>query len=89
MTEQADRAQKLVNDPTLQEAFRNVREKYRDLIEATPLSDTEALLDIRKMLHLLNDVESNLHQMIQDGHLEDFRQEQKVRGIDKWLKRMK
>ena len=76
MTAKADRIERLVADPDLQEAFKTVRERYRDLIEETPLSESEALLDVRKMLHLLRDVEETLHTAIQDGHLEDFRAEQ-------------
>jgi hypothetical protein len=75
MTAKADRVQKLLDDPDLKDAFNCVREKYRDMIEETPLStkDDEALHDIRKMLHLLREVEQNLHNAVQDGHLEDFR----------------
>lgn len=75
MTAKSDRAQALLDDPLLQEAFAAVRERYRDLIEETPLSssDVEALHDIRKMLHLLREVEKHLAQVVQDGHLEDFR----------------
>lgn len=75
MTAKADRAQELIDDPILQEAFATVRERYRDLIEETPLAskDDEALHDIRKMLHLLREVEKHLKQVVQDGHLEDFR----------------
>lgn len=73
MTAQADRAQELLNDPVLREAFDTVREHYRDLIEETPLSsdDVAALHDIRKMLHLLREVESHLHTVVQNGRLED------------------
>lgn len=75
MTAKSDRAQELIEDPVLKEAFAICREKYRDLIEDTPLSskDDEALHDIRKMLHLLREVEENLHLAVRDGHLEDFR----------------
>ena len=73
MTAKADRVQSLIDDPHLKEAFHNVREKYRDMIEETPVSDDMALLDIRKMLQLLRDVEQDLHTMIQDGHLADHR----------------
>ena len=75
MTAKADRVKALVNDPDLKEAFDNVREKYRDLIETTPLDskDTGALHDIRKMLHLLREVEKDLHRAIQDGNLADHR----------------
>lgn len=75
MTDKSDRVQRLVNDPDLKAAFNTVREFYRDKIEETPLStkNDEALHDIRKMLHLLKDVEQHLHEAIQTGHLEDFR----------------
>ena len=73
MTAKADRAQRLIDDPDLKEAFSTVRERYRDLIEETPLDKPEVIFDIRKMLHLLRDVEQNLHEAIQTGHLEDFR----------------
>jgi hypothetical protein len=77
LTAKADRVQELVNDPHLKEAFETVREHYRDLIEETPVSDSTALLDIRKMLHLLREVESTLHRTIQEGHLADFRDAEK------------
>jgi hypothetical protein len=85
MTAKADRAQELLDDPILQEAFSTVRERYRDLIEETPLSskDDEALHDIRKMLHLLREVEKHLAQVVQDGHLEDFRVMEQNKG-DLW-----
>ena len=75
MTAKGDRAKELIEDPLLTEAFESVREKYRDLIEETPLSskDDEALHDIRKMLHLLSEVKNHLYEVMQGGHLEDFR----------------
>ena len=73
MTDKADRIKKLMDDPDLKEAFQAVRQKYLGLIEFTPLADDTALLDIRKMLQLLRDVEQHLMQAISDGKLEDFR----------------
>lgn len=90
MTARADRIKELLNDPELQQAFKDVREKYRDLIEQTPVSDSTALLDIRKMLHLLREVEDTLRQAIQDGHLEDFRAQEKKHpflGDIRWPKK--
>lgn len=88
MTAKADRIQKLIDDPELKEAFATVREKYRDMIEDTPLGDDKALLDVRKMLHLLSDVEKHLHQAIQFGHLEDARANEQeghgFLGVIKW-----
>ena len=73
MTGKADRVLRLVQDPDIKAAFKTVREFYRDKIEDTPVSDATALLDIRKMLHLLRDVEDALQTVIDDGHLKDYR----------------
>ena len=71
MTAKSDRIEKLLEDPDLKEAFSSVREHYRDAIELTPLDDN-TVLEIRKMLHLLSEVEQDLYRAIQDGQLEDF-----------------
>jgi len=73
MTGQSDRVLRLVEDPDIKQAFQTVREYWRDKIEDTPLDNPEVLFDIRKMLHLLRDVEDALQTVIDDGHLEDFR----------------
>lgn len=95
MTAKSDRIENLIKDPDLQDAFKVVREFWRDKIEETPLhakDGDEALFDIRKMLFLLRSVEEALQTAVEDGHLEDFRvkeQESKgiLRGITKWPKK--
>ena len=87
MTAKADRIEKLVGDPDLKEAFKVVREGLRDMIEDTPLATPEALLNIRTMLFLLQQVEAALQTAIEDGHLEDFNveeQERNVEEISRW-----
>ncbi len=90
MTAKADRAEKLIQDPELQDAFKVVREFWRDKIEETPVDDKvgkKALYDIRKMLFLLRQVEEVVHTAIEDGHLEDHRAEESkglLKGIKKW-----
>lgn len=92
MTAKADRAKALLEDPMIKDAFAAVRERYRDMIEETPLTDSvELITDIRKMLHLLRDVENHFYEAIQNGALEDFRvKEQEGKGflqdIAKWPK---
>ena len=86
MTAKADRIKALLEDENLKEAFKIVRERYRDMIEDTPVSDDTALLDIRKMLHLLRDVEEHLHTAIEDGHLQDFRAQEHEES-EKWQKK--
>jgi chromatin segregation and condensation protein Rec8/ScpA/Scc1 (kleisin family) len=81
MTGKSDQAQRLIDDPILQEAFKAVRERYRDMIEETPVSTDGALLDIRKMLRLLKEVEQHLHTVIRDGKLEDLRINEQQGGI--------
>lgn len=86
MTERSDRVEFILNSPEFQEAFDTVREKYRDMIEDTPVSDDGALLDIRKMLHLLREVEQHLRTAVRDGKLEDFRAQEQQGGILQDLK---
>ena len=73
MTAEADRIKKLLSDPDLANAFVALREYYRDKIEETPVSDATALLDIRKMLYLLGQVEDHLKHAVQHGNLQDAR----------------
>ena len=79
MTGKSDRVLRLVQDPDIKEAFQSVREYWRDKIEETPLDNPEVLFDIRKMLHLLRDVEDALQTVIDDGHLKDYRIAEKER----------
>lgn len=74
MTAKSDRVRKLLEDQDLKDAFHSVREHYRDAIERTPVDKDggELVLDIRKMLHLLREVEQSLFTALQDGELEDF-----------------
>ena len=85
MTAKADRIEALVNDPDLVEAFDDVRETLRDCIEDTPLNDTEMLLDFHRCLRCLTLVENSLQRAIEDGHLEDFRAQEKER-MQGWQK---
>lgn len=77
--ERTDRAKALLEDPIFQEAINVVREKYRDLIEETPVSDDGALLDIRKMLRLLRDVEEHIKTAAESGALMLHNEEQRER----------
>ena len=80
MTENADKARKLLEDPLLAEAFEQVRQGYLDRIENLPLDEDAgagALYDIRRMLWSLQQVKEHIHQYIKDGTIVDFRAEQK------------
>lgn len=92
MTEKADRAQILLNDPLLKEAFDEVRQYWLNRVESLPLDaeqGKDALYDIRKMLFLLRQVEETLERYVSDGQLEDFRAAEQERpgflgDLTKW-----
>lgn len=67
--EQGAKAEKLLKDETLAEAFENVRQAIFQKIEQTPLRDHEGLADLRRMLKLLRDVRANLERALRDGKL--------------------
>ena len=89
VTDKAQRVQRLLEDENLIQAFQDVRGALHGKFEQTPVDDGDTLLDIRKMLHLLDSVWANLERAVEDGQLEEANIEQgKVRilGDKKWLK---
>ena len=72
MTAKSDRIKELVNDEHIQGAFENVRNKYRRAWENPQVEDGD-VLELRRMLFLIDSVEQDLRQAIADGELEDFR----------------
>jgi hypothetical protein len=91
MTTDADRIKRLVEDEDLQAAFANVRNAIHRKIDDVPIRDTEGLVSLRLMLHLLGSVEANLLKAIEDGTLEDFNAQEKVSflGDLKWQRKQK
>ena len=67
--DQGAKAEKLLNDETLTQAFENVRKAIFEKIEQTPLRDDEGLRQLRIMLKLLRDVRANLERALRDGKL--------------------
>lgn len=63
------KAEKLLKDKMLSEAFDAVRQAIFERIEKTPLRDDEGLRDLRRMLKLLKDVRANLEAAVRDGKL--------------------
>ena len=82
MTAKSDRVARLLEDPDLKQAFTDVRDALHQAFANTPTDDAEALVNIRKYLHLIDSVEANLIRAIEDGHLEDFRAEQDGQNKD-------
>lgn len=79
MTDKGDRVHRLLTDPDLQQAFIDVRDAILDRFSKTPPSNTEQLVECRRLLQLLESVEANLKRAVSDGKLEDFRVQQDER----------
>ena len=71
MTAKSDHITNLMNDPYVQEAFDNVRNKYRRAWENPSVNDVD-VLELRRMLFLIDSVEKDLRQSIADGVVEDY-----------------
>lgn len=78
MTAKADRAKALLDDPVIQEAFTNLRNEYRRIMEDNHTLD-EDVLESRRMLHLSRRLEAHLKKIIADGELEDYQAQEKER----------
>ena len=71
------RAEKLINDETLNEAFELVRQHYLKTLENWALSDDEGAKKLRMMLQLVRDVRANLEQALRNGKVAAFRLEER------------
>ena len=67
--DRGNRAQALLDDETLQQAFADVREAILGQIESCPLRDTEGAEKLRLMLKLLRDLQANLETAVSNGKL--------------------
>lgn len=67
--ERGSRAERLLKDETLSNAFQAVHQAIHDRIDQTPIRDTEGLTQLRLMLKLLADVRANLEQAVRGGKL--------------------
>jgi maltooligosyltrehalose synthase len=84
--ERAQRAQALLNDPMLEEAFQLTRMRLIEGLEALPTHDTEKAEDFRKCLKLLKGVRQNLESAVNSGKLEAFRLEEAKKRKDNPLR---
>lgn len=73
------KADKLIHDPTLCEAFDLVRDAIIAKWEQTPLRDRDGAHELKLMLKLLGDVRANLEQAIADGKLAAAELQQQAR----------
>jgi hypothetical protein len=63
------KAERLLNDPTLTEAFDLVSKAIHERWEQCPTRDREGAHELKLMLKLLGDVRANLEQALVDGKL--------------------
>lgn len=74
--ERAQRAQSLLNDPMLTEAFEMTRMRLLEGLETLDTHETDKAEDFRKCLKLLKGVRLNLETAVNSGKLEAFRLKQ-------------
>ena len=91
MTAKSDRAKALLDDPILQESFNKLRDDYRGAMGNPQVPDDD-ILELRRMLFLLDKLEKHLEQIIAEGELEDFRAVEQERpsflgDIVKWQRK--
>ena len=77
--ERASRAEKLVNDPLLIEAFDVLRTKILANIEEAPIRDKAGVHECRLMLKVLSSVKGHLEQAVRDGKVVLHRLEERKR----------
>lgn len=86
----ATKAQALLSDPELTEAFSAVRLSLLRRIEDCPIRDKDGVHEIKLMLKLLSDVLANLHSVVNNGKVIEYRLnmlERAKKGISNAFKR--
>ena len=75
----AARAARLLEDPDLKQAFADTRTAILEKFSEIPPSETEQLVECRRLLQLLESVEKNLKLAIREGELSRFRADEETR----------
>lgn len=80
------RAQHLLDDPVLKQAFDDVRAAIIERWEAAPIRDTEGAHELKLMLRILSDVRGNLELAVQNGKLaaEELRMQNRAPTPAEW-----
>lgn len=65
--ERGERAQRLLRDPLLLEAFASVKAAIHERWEQAPVRDKDGAHELKLMLNLLRDVQANLEQAVRNG----------------------
>ena len=64
-----DRADTLLRDPMLQEAFKTLRQEYTQAWQNTHLKDTDGRERLWQAVHLVGKIEDHLKRIAADGRL--------------------
>ena len=75
------RCKKLLEDPDLDWAFKEVDSAIIKTMRECSQEDTDALIYMKQALHVLSSVRANLDKACKDGKLEEFRIEQEESGV--------
>lgn len=67
--DRGQKAQKLLDDPILDQAFRDVEQAIHERWADCPLRDQEGAHELKLQLKLLSDVRANLERAVADGKL--------------------
>lgn len=67
--DRGQRAERLMNDPLLIEAFGTVKQAIVDGWESAPIRDVEGHHELKLMMKLLGDVRAHLERAVADGKL--------------------
>lgn len=65
--DRAQEAQRLIEHPVLQEAFKGVREALVQRIESSAIGDAESHHSFAQQLQALNEIWRQLHRFVRDG----------------------
>jgi hypothetical protein len=75
-SEKAERAQRLLDDPAMTEAFGDIRMRLVEQMESAPISDVETQHEIALMLQLLKRLHAQLQNYVNDDKLAKHRNDQ-------------
>ena len=76
-----DQAKRLLEDPTLQQAFQDVEDAIINSWKESSQEDETGHKYLKQALHLLSSVRANLERAVEDGTLEKFRIEQEEKTV--------
>lgn len=79
--QRGDKAEKLLNDPILQDAFRQCEEHITKMFKDAPVRDEEGIVKAKYLLHSLSLVKSALEQTLRNGKLSAKTLEDRRRGV--------